>query len=336
MARAPAGWDFSTWRYGPNNNEPGYLTIRASGNLTVANSHERWISRRYFVTIFRLRLNPVNSPNANPHPFKSTGPIPGLTPWSAAQTLEPTGLVMSEPRMSHKSKARKVVAVSDAIWTNAYAEGNFTLAADNYIRTGTGNITIAVGGDMTLGDALSALSTIYTAGVPTTPSNPAVNFNNPAFNPNAPYNAITNPIPNPINFPTDGGNISITTQGSIIAVQTPQLITDWLWRQGGENPSTSSTQPATYTPEAWGPIFGLLAPVWMIGHTRIYYPRTAQIANRRLFVCPRDRRAGRRQHHSPGRRQYYRSFGCYSQQRLSDFGRRPSLERERSPDTGGR
>ena len=32
---ATAGWDFSTWRY---NNEPGYLTIRATGNLTVNNS----------------------------------------------------------------------------------------------------------------------------------------------------------------------------------------------------------------------------------------------------------------------------------------------------------
>ena len=30
-----AGWDFSTWRY---NNQPGYLTIRAAGNLTVNNS----------------------------------------------------------------------------------------------------------------------------------------------------------------------------------------------------------------------------------------------------------------------------------------------------------
>ena len=144
-------------------------------------------------------------------------------------------------------------------------QGNFTLAPDNYIRTGTGDITIAVGGNLALGNQLS---TIYTAGVSTTPINPAVDYNNPAFDPNAPYDPISNPTPNPINFPIDGGNIAITTQGDIIAVQTSQLITDWLWRQGGLNPgvtTSSSTQPAFYTPEAWGPIFGLRAPVYKQG-----------------------------------------------------------------------
>ena len=133
--------------------------------------------------------------------------------------------------------------------------------SDNYIRTGTGDITIAVGGNLMLGNELS---TIYTAGVPTIPSNSAVDYNNPAFNPNLPFNSANNPTPNPINFPTQGGNIDISTQGSITAMQTPQLITDWLWRQGGMNPATSTSppQPAFYTPVAWGPIFGLQAPVW--------------------------------------------------------------------------
>src|SRR6202040_1701577 len=69
-------------------------------------------------------------------------------------------------------------------------QGNFTLAPDNYIRTGTGDIAIAVGGNLTLGNELSA---IYTSGVPTTPVNPAVDYNNPAFAPNAPYHPINNP-----------------------------------------------------------------------------------------------------------------------------------------------
>src|SRR5260370_2790154 len=143
-------------------------------------------------------------------------------------------------------------------------QGNFKLAPDNYIRTGTGDITIAAGGNLTLG---TDLSTVDTAGVPTTPSNSAVDYNIPAFNPNLPFDAANNPTPNPINFPTQGGNIDISTQGSITAVQTPQLITDWLWRQGGMNPATttSPTQPAFYTPVAWGPIFGLRAPVWLSG-----------------------------------------------------------------------
>jgi hypothetical protein len=52
--------------------------------------------------------------------------------------------------------------------------------------------------------------------------------------------------------------------------QTPQLITDWLWRQGGMNPAVQSnlplaSRPAFYTPVAWGPIFGLRAPIWQTG-----------------------------------------------------------------------
>src|SRR5262249_18239496 len=141
-------------------------------------------------------------------------------------------------------------------------QGNFTLASDNYIRTGSGDITIAVGGDLTLGNELS---TIYTAGIPTTPINPAVDYNN--FNPHIPFNPVNNATPNPINFPTDGGNIVITAHGSITPKQTPQLITDWLGRQGGQNPATTTfpVQLAFYTPVAWGPIFGLAAPVWLRG-----------------------------------------------------------------------
>ena len=230
------GWDFSTWR--SVNGEPGYLTLRAAGNININSSLSDGFNG---VTTY----DPATA-TATYHAVQTTGA-------SWAYTLA-SGADLRAADVTQVESTSKLAGEG--------TEGDFTLAPDTYIRTGTGDITIAVGGDMTFGDALS---TIYSAGVPTTPSNPAVDFNNPAFNPNAPYNAITNPIPNPINFPTDGGNISITTQGSIIAVQTPQLITDWLWRQGGENPSTSSTQPATYTPEAWGPIFGLPAPVYSSG-----------------------------------------------------------------------
>ena len=238
-----AGWDFSTWRY---NNEPGYLTIRAAGNLTVNNS----LSDGFVgVTSYNLA-----NQTASYYSTQTSGSSWGFTLVSGAAL--------------GAADRRQVQSLSLLA-----GQGNFTLAPDNYIRTGTGDITIAVGGNLTLGNQLS---TIYTAGVPTTPVNPAVDYNNPAFDPNAPYDPINNPTPNPINFPIDGGNIAITTQGDIIAVQTPQLITDWLWRQGGLNPAvtaTSSTQPAFYTPEAWGPIFGLEALVYKKGRF-IFSPPT--------------------------------------------------------------
>jgi len=234
-----AGWDFSTWRYNNEHNEPGYLTIRATGNLTINNSLSDGFTG---VSSYSLQNG-----RATYYSVQTSGPSWSYTLVSGAA-----------PGAADRRQLQAPAALKDS--------GNFTLAADNYIRTGTGDITIAAGGNMTLGNALS---TIYTAGLPRTPSNPAVDYSNPAFNPNALYDPINNPTPNPINFPAGGGNISITTQGSITAMQTPQLITDWLWRQGGTNPAVTTLgfqqQPASYTPEAWGPIFGLRAPVYKSG-----------------------------------------------------------------------
>jgi filamentous hemagglutinin family protein len=231
-----AGWDFSTWRF---NNEPGYLTIRGAGNLTISNSMSDGFTG---VSSYSLSANGA----ANYASTQTPGPS-----WSFA--------LVSGSDLSAADAAQVQSAAALA------GRGNFTLVADNFIRTGTGDITVASGGDITL---QNELSTIYTAGIPTKPSNTAVDYNNPAFNPGALFHPIDNPIPNPINFPTAGGNISITAQGSITAVQTPQLITDWLWRQGGLNPATSNFfafSAPFYTPVAWGPIFGLKAPVWKSG-----------------------------------------------------------------------
>ena len=239
------GWDLSTWRY---NNQPGYLTIRASGNLTVSNSLSDGFTG---VSTYILSEQLANDNDANNNPIvQTTGPSWTYTLVSGADL-----------------RAADVTQVQSAS-ALAAGEGNFALAADNYIRTGTGNITIAAGGSLTLGNALS---TIYTAGVPVTVDTP----DGPSTA--GPGSTPTYSIANPINFPTDGGNISIDVQGSITAVQTPQLITDWLWRQGGEDPSATTrfgTLQATYVPEAWGPIFGLIAPVYLSGPPAISgFPR---------------------------------------------------------------
>src|SRR5271165_6225433 len=239
------GWDFSNWR---PNNEPGYLTIRASGNLTVYNSLSDGFTGVTTYNSSSQQANYISTSNVVNSIVQTTGPSWGYTLVSGAD------LAAADRRQLLSQSALA-------------GQGNFTLAPDNYIRTGTGDITIAVGGNLALGNALS---TIYTAGIPTEPINPAVEYYtgegniNPAFHPSLPFNSASNPTPNPINFPTDGGNIVITAQGSIIAVQTPQLITDWLWRQGGTNPVVSPAQPAFYTPVAWGPIFSMRAPIF--GH----------------------------------------------------------------------
>jgi hypothetical protein len=98
---------------------------------------------------------------------------------------------------------------------NRVGEGNFNLAADKLIRTGTGSIDIAAAGDMNLANQKSV---IYTAGHDA-PVLPDTEFK-------APVKAA---------YPTEGGDLSLRAGGNIIAAQSNQLITDWQYRQGKLN-----------------------------------------------------------------------------------------------------
>jgi len=93
--------------------------------------------------------------------------------------------------------------------------GNLTLASGKLVRTGTGAIDIAAGGDIT---AAAATSVIYTAGT-TGASIPTSEF--------ASIHSSNNP-----SFPTNGGDLTLYAQGDIGFVRGTQIIVDWLYRQG--------------------------------------------------------------------------------------------------------
>jgi len=104
--------------------------------------------------------------------------------------------------------------------------GNVSIANNKMVRTGTGNIDISAGGDLKM---LGTGATIYTAG-----RNAGVldGFDLPASN--------LKPL-----YLTDGGDISVTTQGNIAGGESStnnrQFINQWLFRQGGgsQNKDTS-------------------------------------------------------------------------------------------------
>jgi filamentous hemagglutinin family protein len=109
------------------------------------------------------------------------------------------------------------------------------------IRTGTGNITIAAGGDVLL---LNNVATIYTAGTQA-PSLPG--FTTPTFGLNAPSEIYG------VQYSLDGGNVSISAQGNI-AHETPtgqpdsskELPTTWLYRQGSVNAQGNFNQQTSW------------------------------------------------------------------------------------------
>lgn len=104
--------------------------------------------------------------------------------------------------------------------------GNFTLGANKIIRTGTGDINIAAGGNVTMGNN----ATIYTMG--------QVAKNLAGFTPSV----ATAQSPNGTNaasYVSGGGDIHIEAQGNITGSATTQTVNQWLLRQGGNGKETS-------------------------------------------------------------------------------------------------
>jgi len=102
--------------------------------------------------------------------------------------------------------------------------GDFKLENNKIIRTGTGDISIAVGGDMTLGNVSSV---IYTVGK-----------EEASLSGFTPASGSTN-VPTAASYVNNGGDIAIDVAGNITGVVTTQSVNQWLLRQGGNGTDTS-------------------------------------------------------------------------------------------------
>lgn len=95
-------------------------------------------------------------------------------------------------------------------------KGSVILAPGKVVRTGAGAVDVAAGRGIRLG----AGSAIYSAGVKDAETDPAFLFATRVSNRNAEY-------------PDSGGDVSLRAGGSIVAAPATQLISQWLYRQGG-------------------------------------------------------------------------------------------------------
>lgn len=97
--------------------------------------------------------------------------------------------------------------------------GDILVGYNNLVRTGTGHIGLAAGGDV----ALSSGAAVYTAGVDD-PSDPAGYTDpNPAFSTNNLWKVE-------LAFPTGSGDLEVTAGGDIFMPQGTSSIADWLYR----------------------------------------------------------------------------------------------------------
>lgn len=178
---------------------------------------------------------------------------PGTTAQSLSDGFDSAGKLASGASASYRLVAGADPGSADPLATMA-GGGNFTLGAGSakttgfggassvtyafkQIRTSTGNIDIAAGGDAVFGNQQSV---VYTAGVP---------------DPTGPTAAPQNTGLTPGYFASGGGNISVTAGGNVSSAAAPnatnQFVTEWLQRGQLQNADGS-----VYAPAAWWVNYG--------------------------------------------------------------------------------
>ncbi|MFH1869383.1 MAG: filamentous hemagglutinin family protein [Pseudomonadota bacterium] len=197
-------WDFQTktgstydWRY-VGGTEPGLLTLRSEGSTSFNANLSDGVAQ------VNDHANPVNK-------------------WFKTVALDSESWSYRIGAGADLSAADPLTVKSVAALTapDAALTGNITLAAKKYVRTGTGFLDMAAGGNIVANNG----ATIYTAGrsgdrLPYT--SPITSINGPGY-----IHYKNNP-----SFSHDGGDLTLYAQNDITFGKSAQFIVDWLWRQG--------------------------------------------------------------------------------------------------------
>jgi filamentous hemagglutinin len=149
--------------------------------------------------------------------------------------------------------------------------GNLSFAAQSVARTGTGDMSIAAGGDIVLAGAGSGAFTAGSAGVAA-----GGTVENPYASVPAPLGVGLSygvGVPGPVggqsgllmSFPTQGGNLSVSAGGNIIntASTAASAVSSWELREGGGKTKSPLPNGTNQVPTSWG--INLAAYDWNFG-----------------------------------------------------------------------
>lgn len=221
-----AGLDLHTFRYSNVaagiSNESGVLTLRAAGNLVFNQSLSDGFSNAATSGI-------LQAGGSWSYRLVAGADAAGATPMSV-RAMEDLSPFLSADTANIVDRGN----------------GNIIIGSGQRVRTGIGFIEAAAGRDVVLWDAGSVL---YTAGVPT--------LNPEGFSPTAIRGGGTQAQGVAPVYPTDGGSVRVTAQGTIFGRApgvnasgrvTNQTITDWLFREGRLNSSGLVSESISWYP----------------------------------------------------------------------------------------
>ena len=199
-------WNLYAWRFGPNGDVPGVLSLRATGGVTF----DAALSDGFTTpTSYTLPTTPSDS-------------------WSY-RIVAGADLTAASPLAVGINPTQPAANVTISACTNggavcAPASGRGRAGAGyttNLVRTGNGFIDVSASGDFVLGNQASLL---YTAGV---------------AGPGIPLSARTESLGGRA-YPVDGGDIDISVEGNVIGAPSNQFVNAWLWRAGSADSPTGT------------------------------------------------------------------------------------------------
>jgi filamentous hemagglutinin len=214
-----SAWDLASWNAALGT--PLNITLRAAGNLVLQSS-----------------LSDGFTDTGGPVSTWSFGAPSGAGAGSASLRLVGG---------ADLSAANPLAVIAQAPLASSLGAppntGNVIQAPGTLVRTGSGNIDVAAGGDVLLGYAFSGYDSsgnalvsesdplsavIYTAGVPSVlNADQSALFNYPGGS-RLGANAV-------VGYPTDGGNVTVFAADDIRSAISAKFVTDWLWRRAPSN-----------------------------------------------------------------------------------------------------
>ncbi|MGO9508237.1 MAG: beta strand repeat-containing protein, partial [Mycobacterium sp.] len=224
-------WDLASWNAALG--APVNVTLRAAGNLIFQSSLSDGFTKRNG-SVFDNNVSVANWTFGEPTGAGAGSASYRLTAGADLSAANPLAVVV-----------QPVPATTLGAPPNS---GNVILTPGTLIRTGSGSLDIAAGGDVLLGysdngygskgnlqvtevDPLT--SAIYTAGVPSLLTAAQAALFTPT---DLAFSGGGTPA-----YPTGGGNISVAASNDIRSATSSQYVTDWLWRR--------SSPVAMFTPD---------------------------------------------------------------------------------------